>query len=88
MIGFSMSGRIRQAKRMRTYADFENKNGRMAIWFVAPTEKIRKEFNSDFTIWIDTINESRYKNTNNIFEKPKNYNLHIKNFYQTMKYFL
>ena len=78
---FSMSGRIRQAKRMRTYADFENKNGRMAICdFVAPTEKIRKEFNSDYTIWLDTINESRFKNTNKIFEKPKNYDLRVKNF--------
>ncbi|MAZ45985.1 MAG: adenylyl-sulfate kinase [Rickettsiales bacterium] len=78
---FRISGRIRQARRMRTYADFENKNGRMAICdFVAPTEKIRREFSSDYTIWLDTINESRFKNTNKIFEKPKNYDLHIKEF--------
>ena len=78
---FSMEGRIRQAKRMRTYADFEKKNGRMAICdFVAPTEKTRKEFCSDYTIWLDTISKSRYEDTNKVFEKPKDYDLHIKDF--------
>ena len=42
---FSMEGRIRQAKRMKTFADFEKQNGRWVICdFVAPTEKAREAF--------------------------------------------
>ena len=40
---FSEQGRIRQANRMKTFADFEVKNGRWVICdFVAPTKKSRE----------------------------------------------
>ena len=57
---FSMEGRIRQAKRMKTFADFERENGRWVICdFVAPTEKAREAFAPDYVIWLDTIKQGR-----------------------------
>ena len=57
---FSMKGRIRQANRMKTFADFEIDNGRWVVCdFVAPTEKAREAFAPDHVIWLDTIKEGR-----------------------------
>ena len=75
---FSMEGRIRQANRMRHLSDGVVKADKIAIAdFVCPTEKARKEFNADFTIWMNTINEGRYEDTNRIFEIPNNYNFKV-----------
>ena len=57
---FTVEGRIRQANRMKTFADFEVRNGRWVICdFVAPTEKAREAFAPDYVIWLDTIKEGR-----------------------------
>lgn len=75
---FSMEGRIRQANRMRHLSDGVVKADKIAIAdFVCPTEKARKEFNADFTIWMNTINEGRYEDTNIIFEIPNNYDYKV-----------
>ena len=68
---FEMEGRIRQAMRMRTYADFEKDHGRTVICdFVAPTEETRAHFDPDYTIWLDTIPKGRFEDTNKMFEIP------------------
>ena len=57
---FSLEGRFRQSNRMKSFADFEKKNGRWVICdFIAPTEETRKAFDADYTIWLDTIKEGR-----------------------------
>ena len=57
---FTSEGRIRQANRMKTFADFEVSNGRSVICdFVAPTERSRFSFKPDYLIWLDTIKEGR-----------------------------
>ena len=57
---FSMVGRIRQANRMKTFADFERENDRWVICdFVAPTKKAREVFAPDYVIWMDTIKEGK-----------------------------
>ena len=57
---FELEGRMRQANRMKTFADFEKSNGRWVVCdFVAPTENARKAFNADYIIWIDTFKEGR-----------------------------
>ena len=57
---FEPVGRMRQANRMKTFADFEKSNGRWVVCdFVAPTNKARIAFDADFLIWIDTIKEGR-----------------------------
>ena len=75
---FSYQGRMRQSKRMRALADFEKENERFVICdFICPTKKARKIFDADYCIWMNTIKESNYKDTDKIFEEPKKYNLMI-----------
>lgn len=75
---FSPEGRLRQANRMRTVADFEKSNGRWVVCdFVAPTENTRKQFDPDITIWLNTITEGRFEDTNKMFESPEDVNYKI-----------
>ena len=68
---FSPEGRIRQAQRMKHLADGVVMAGKVAVAdFVCPTEQARLEFNPDFSVWMDTLQESRYKDTNKMFEEP------------------
>ena len=68
---FSEEGRIRQADRMKFLADVVVKAGQSVVAdFICPTEETRKEFNADFTIWMDTIKEGRFDDTNAMFESP------------------
>jgi adenylylsulfate kinase len=67
---FSEEGRIRQAYRMASY-DYG------IFDFVCPLEKMRFIFQADFTIWMDTIQEGRFEDTNNVFEKPEHYDIRI-----------
>jgi len=68
---FSKEGRERQAFRMSMIADGVVSAGRVAVCdFVCPTEETRKKFDADFTVWMDTIKEGRYEDTNAIFETP------------------
>ncbi|GIR16388.1 MAG: hypothetical protein CM15mP29_3760 [Alphaproteobacteria bacterium] len=75
---FSNEGRKRQSFRMRALADFEKENGRLVICdFICPTKEARKIFDADYCIWMDTIKESNYKDTDKIFEEPSKVNLRI-----------
>lgn len=75
---FSKNGRIRQSERMRTYADFEQSHGRIVICdFVCPTRITQEKFNPDVLIWMNTIEESRFEDTNLIFEPPQDYDFQI-----------
>ena len=70
---FSEEGRIRQANRMKRLAQEARDNNRNVIAdFICPTEDTRKEFNADYTIWMDTKKVSRFEDTDKIFEAPKN----------------
>lgn len=75
---FTEEGRLRQARRMRNLANFEKAEGRTVICdFVCPTELTRYIFEADYTIWMDTIQESRFEDTNYLFENPSHYDLRI-----------
>jgi len=75
---FSKEGRIRQSLRMRAFADFESKQGRTVICdFICPTKETRKNFAPDVVIWLDTIKEGRFEDTNALFEEPTNYDFRI-----------
>ena len=75
---FSDEGRVRQSKRMRTFADFEKDHGRYVVCdFICPTMETRKNFNPDIIVWMDTINKGRFKNTNKIFQNPGKVDFHI-----------
>ena len=76
---FSDEGRTRQSQRMKTFANFEKSHGRYVICdFVCPTKATRNNFEADITIWMDTIQEGRFEDTNKIFQNPENVNFHIK----------
>jgi hypothetical protein len=64
---------------MRILADDSNSDYVIAD-FVAPLAKMRTVYNADYTIWMDTISAGRFKDTNQVFEPPKVYNLRITNF--------
>ena len=75
---FSKEGRLRQAKRMADKAQlFKMNNKNVVVDFVCPTPETRKEFNADYVIWLDTIKESRFKDTDKIFIEPKKYDFRV-----------
>ena len=76
---FSEEARLRQALRMRGLAYCEAMFDGIAIAdFVCPTPETRKLFDADYTIFIDTIDISRYSDTNRLFVKPDNADFTIK----------
>ena len=75
---FSVEGRKRQSLRMWTLAEEAIDNNRVVVAdFICPTALTRKEFKADYTIWMDTIKESKYEDTNKMFEKPENYDFKV-----------
>ena len=73
---FSEDGRIRQAQRITKLAN-ESLVKYVIADFIAPTEEIRAVFNPDIIIWMDTVQSSKYLDTDTIFEPPLKYDLRI-----------
>ena len=85
---FSPEGRMRQANRMRHLSDGVVKAGAVAVTdFVCPTGAARQAFDADFTIWMDTIKEGRFEDTNKMFEKPVNDSMHCDVDYHVSEWF-
>ena len=75
---FSSEGRIRQAKRMWEKAQEFKRNGSHVVAdFICPTPEARALFPADFIIWMDTIKEGRFEDTNKMFVKPEKFNFHV-----------
>ena len=75
---FSDEGRKRQAKRMAEFAEkFKNEGNHVIADFVCPTPKARELFSADFVVWVDTISEGRFEDTNRIFQKPEKVDFHV-----------
>ena len=73
---FSEQGRLTQAQRIRHIADGVVESGRVAVAdFVCPTVETRKIFGADFTVWMDTLKESEYEDTNRMFEPPERHDI-------------
>jgi adenylylsulfate kinase len=80
---FTTEGRLRQALRMRYLADGVELAGKIAVAdFVCPTEELRNIFKADYIIWMDTIQEGRYTDTNTIFETPTYVDYHVKEWFK------
>ena len=79
---FTPEGRMRQALRMRYLADGVVMAGKVAVAdFVCPTEQARMEFNPDFTVWMDTIPEGRFEDTNKMFVQPPHCDYHVEGWF-------
>ena len=75
---FTSEGRLRQAERMLHLADGVVLAGKIAVAdFIAPTEEARQVFNADYTIWMDTIDNSGFPDTDQMFEPPMEVNYHV-----------
>ena len=75
---FSEMGRSLQANRMKRLADEAIQSNRNVVAdFVCPTEHTREDFDADYIIWMDTIKESKYEDTNKMFEQPKNFDFKV-----------
>lgn len=67
---FTLEGRMQQAHRMRAVAD--TNEGLVVSDFVAPTPEIRAVFDPHITVFVNTVSESKYTDTNAIFVPPEN----------------
>ena len=75
---FSEEGRKRQAKRMADFAMELKKGGNYVVAdFICPTPEARSLFPADYIIWVDTIKEGRFDDTNKMFVKPDKYDFHV-----------
>ena len=75
---FSEEGRERQSKRMADFAlKLRKDNNYVVADFICPTPEARSLFPSDYVIWVDTIKEGRFDDTNKMFVKPNKYNFHV-----------
>jgi DNA polymerase III delta prime subunit len=73
---FSNDGRIRQSLRMFQFS-MEAGGDYVICDFVAPLVEMRNNFKADWTIWVDTIREGRYADTNAAFVEPEQYDFRI-----------
>ena len=75
---FSAEGRTRQATRMWNKAlEFKKQGKNVVADFVCPTPAARKLFPADFIIWMDTIKEGRFDDTNKMFVKPEKFDFKV-----------
>ena len=75
---FSEEGRKRQASRMADFAlKLKDKGNYVVADFICPTPEARKLFPADFVIWVDTIKEGRFDDTNQMFVKPEKFDFHV-----------
>ena len=73
---FSHEGRVRQAGRMKILTGLSL--AEFAICdFVAPLPEQRDLFDAAWTVWVDTISEGRFEDTNQIFVPPEKYNFRV-----------
>ena len=75
---FSEEGRKRQARRMAEFAIKLKEEGNYVVAdFICPTPEARSLFPADYVIWVDTIKEGRFDDTNKMFVKPEKYDFHV-----------
>ena len=75
---FSEEGRTRQAKRMADFAlKLKSEENYVIADFICPTPEARRLFPADYIIWVDTIKEGRFDDTNQMFVKPEKYDFKV-----------
>jgi adenylylsulfate kinase len=80
-LGFTPEDRKEQARRMGALARLLHAQGRtVVVDFVCPTYETRRLFGKpDYLVWVDRIDESRFADTNKMWEDPTEYDLRITN---------
>ena len=77
-LDFSEEGRKRQAKRMADFALKLKEDGDYVVAdFICPTPAARSLFPAEYIVWVDTIKEGRFDDTNKMFIKPDKFDFHV-----------
>lgn len=88
-LGFTPRDRIEQARRLGAIARLlAAQNQTVIVDFICPTAGARASFGkADITVWMDTLQDSRYQDTNSIWETPSEdyYNLKFEDLEQENK---
>ena len=75
---FSEEGRKGQAIRMASLAlKLNDQNNYVVADFICPTPEARNLFPAYYIIWVDTIREGRFDDTNKMFVKPDKFDFHV-----------
>jgi adenylylsulfate kinase len=76
-LGFTLEDRIENARRLGELARLL-KNQIVIVDFICPTKETREAFGKpDILIWVNRLQEGRFKDTNKIWEDPIEYDLLI-----------
>ena len=68
---FTDEGRRRQSARILNLCLDAESQGMLAIAdFVAPFQTAREAFDADYTVWVNTIAQGRFEDTNSVFQTP------------------
>ena len=73
---FTKTGRVRQSNRMLGLTVYALTH--CVVDFICPFNKSRNDY--DITVWMNTIKEGRFEDTNKIFEKPHKFDYEIKDY--------
>ena len=73
---FSEEGRLRQSMRMRTLSAKLDADV-VLIDMVAPLPIMREHIDPHILVWVDTLKEGRFADTNKIFVPPTEYDIHV-----------
>lgn len=86
-LGFTPEDRVEQARRLGAIARLLKAQGQTVIVdFVCPTGETRAAFGeADIVVWMDTISESRFADTNSIWEAPTNFDIRFSDLEQENK---
>lgn len=79
-LGFSLGDRTENSRRLGEIARLvANQNiNHVIVDFVCPTSDTRKAFGKpDVLVWVDRVESGRYEDTNSIWEKPLDVDVHI-----------
>ena len=77
-LGFSPEDRLEQARRLGEIARLISKQGvaPVIVDFICPTDLTRTTFGKpDILVFMDTIAEGRFKDTNKMFERPTDFDV-------------
>jgi hypothetical protein len=86
-LGFTPEDRIEQARRLGAISRLLSAQGYIVVAdFVCPTEDTRKAFGvPDHLIWMNTISEGRFEDTNSIWQDPQKYSHVFDSLYEDNK---
>jgi adenylate kinase family enzyme len=78
-LGFSKEDRVEQSRRMGALSRLLSSQDQIVIAdFVCPTFETRKAFGKpDIFVWVDRIKESRFEDTNTMWESPLSWDMKI-----------